>query len=88
MATKVMVSFPEEFLADVDRVADEEHRSRSELIREALRLYMEVRHSQVRPGDHPTVQQAVMTQDSLGRLAPGRDQDSAVEVRRWRALRR
>jgi len=40
MATKVMVSFPAEFLAEVDRLAQEEHRSRSELIREALRLYM------------------------------------------------
>jgi metal-responsive CopG/Arc/MetJ family transcriptional regulator len=37
MATKAMVSFLDEFLAEVDRVAREEHRSRSELIREALR---------------------------------------------------
>jgi Arc/MetJ-type ribon-helix-helix transcriptional regulator len=44
MATKVMVSFPEEFLAEVDRVAREEHRSRSELVREALRLYMSQHH--------------------------------------------
>jgi uncharacterized protein len=43
MATKVMVSFPGEFLAEVDRLAQEEHRSRSELIREALRLYMSQR---------------------------------------------
>jgi metal-responsive CopG/Arc/MetJ family transcriptional regulator len=43
MAAKVMVSFPEEFLAQVDRVAREEHRSRSELVREALRLYIGLR---------------------------------------------
>jgi len=43
MANKVLVSLPEKFLEDVDRVAAEEHRSRSELIREALRAYMETR---------------------------------------------
>ena len=43
MANKVLVSLPEKFLEDVDRVAAEEHRSRSELIREALRAYLETR---------------------------------------------
>ena len=43
MANKILVSVPEKFLEEVDRVAAEEHRSRSELIREALRSYMETR---------------------------------------------
>ena len=43
MANKILVSLPEKFLEDVDRVATEEHRSRSELIREALRAYLETR---------------------------------------------
>jgi CopG family transcriptional regulator / antitoxin EndoAI len=43
MTTKVLVSLPEEFLDLVDKVAVEEHRSRSELIREALRAYLETR---------------------------------------------
>ena len=43
MANKILVSFPEKFLETVDRVAAEEHRSRSELIREALRSYLETR---------------------------------------------
>ena len=51
MATKVMVSFPEEFLAEVDRVAREEHRSRSELVREALRLYIGLRREQALPSN-------------------------------------
>jgi uncharacterized protein (DUF433 family) len=42
MANKILVSLPEKFLEDVDRVAAEEHRSRSELIREALRAYLEI----------------------------------------------
>ncbi|MBK8783371.1 MAG: ribbon-helix-helix protein, CopG family [Anaerolineales bacterium] len=45
MANKILVSLPEKFLEDVDRVAAAEHRSRSELIREALRAYLEVRES-------------------------------------------
>ncbi|MBI5354507.1 MAG: DUF433 domain-containing protein [Chloroflexi bacterium] len=43
MANKILVSLPEKFLEDVDSVAAEEHRSRSELIREALRAYLETR---------------------------------------------
>ncbi len=43
MAVKVLLSLPQEFLEDIDHVAAEEHRSRSELIREALRAYLETR---------------------------------------------
>ena len=38
--TKVLLSIPEEFLSTVDRVAVSQQRSRSELIREALRNYI------------------------------------------------
>ena len=47
MANKILISLPEKFLEDVDRVAVEEHRSRSELIREALRAYLEVKKGKV-----------------------------------------
>ena len=43
MPNKILVSVLEKFLEEVDRVAAEEHRSRSELIREALRAYLETR---------------------------------------------
>ena len=43
MSNKILVSVPEKFLEEVDRLAAEEHRSRSELIREALRAYLETR---------------------------------------------
>jgi metal-responsive CopG/Arc/MetJ family transcriptional regulator len=84
MTTKVMVSFPDEFLAEVDRVATEEHRSRSELLREAMRLYIRVRQGVVPPGDHPCVRAAVALQDALARAAPGTKEDSVKEIRRWR----
>ena len=37
---RVLISMPESFLGKIDEVADSESRSRSELIREALRTYM------------------------------------------------
>lgn len=84
MATRVMVSFPDEFLAEVDRIARDEHRSRSELLREAVRLYIEVRRGQRRPADIPRVQSAIAVQDTLARLSPGSGEDSAADIRRWR----
>lgn len=87
MAVKVMVSFPKEFLAEVDRVAREEHRSRSELLREAMRLYLALRRGERRPGDAPRVLSAVATQDALARLAHGTGEDGAADVHRWREAR-
>ncbi|MBE7711967.1 MAG: ribbon-helix-helix protein, CopG family [Cyanobacteria bacterium SIG31] len=43
---RVLISMPESFLGKIDEVADLESRSRSELIREALRSY--ISRSQVR----------------------------------------
>ncbi len=43
MATTVNISFQEELLADIDKQAKKERRSRSELVREAARLYIERR---------------------------------------------
>ena len=40
IGSRVLVSMPDKFLKDVDNIANNENRSRSELIREALRLYM------------------------------------------------
>ena len=37
---RVLISMKDEFLERIDEVAEHEHRSRSELIREALRAYI------------------------------------------------
>jgi metal-responsive CopG/Arc/MetJ family transcriptional regulator len=89
MTVKVMVSFPDEFLTEVDRIAHEEHRSRSELVREAIRLYIQMRQQErQKPGDIPQVQRAVSTQDALARSVPSSGEDSTTELRRWREARR
>ena len=41
---RVLISMPDEFLTKIDGVADDEQRSRSELIREALRSYVNRRN--------------------------------------------
>ena len=45
---RVLISMPEKFLDEIDTVANSENRTRSELIREALRIYMY--RNQVRNG--------------------------------------
>lgn len=37
---RILVSMPDEFLSKIDKVADSEQRTRSELVREALRSYI------------------------------------------------
>ena len=44
-STKVLISVPKEFLKLLDEQADLEHRSRSELIREAIRVYIKNNNS-------------------------------------------
>jgi CopG family transcriptional regulator/antitoxin EndoAI len=87
MTVKVMVSFPDEFLAEVDRIAKEEHRSRSELVREAIRYYIATHYRDSKPGTLPQVQQAVAAQDALARLSPGTGEDSTADIRHWREAR-
>lgn len=49
---KILVTMPDEFLSKVDGLANNEQRTRSELIREALRTYMrKVTVSQSRKAD-------------------------------------
>ena len=37
---RILVSMPDEFLKSIDKMANNEQRSRSELVREALRAYV------------------------------------------------
>jgi metal-responsive CopG/Arc/MetJ family transcriptional regulator len=41
MPKKVLIALPPLMLEMIDRIANEEHRTRSDLIREALRRYMD-----------------------------------------------
>jgi len=84
---KIMVSIPEEMLADLDQAAKDEHRSRSEFIREAVRLYIQVKKSHAVPGQTPQVREAITVQDSLAAGDTAKDWDGTYEIRKWRERR-
>lgn len=84
---KVMISIPEEFLAEIDKAAEEENRSRSEFLREAARLYLKIRKTPITPGQDPRVQKAIAIQDILAHQDILMEWDSTVEIRRWREKR-
>jgi Arc/MetJ-type ribon-helix-helix transcriptional regulator len=62
---KVMISLPERFLSEVDKAAQVEHRTRSDLIREALREYLRVGKLSKKPIENPRVKEAFETLRSL-----------------------
>ena len=86
-AKKIMFSLPGELLKEIDAVAAEEHRSRSELIREATRHYITERPGQRRrPIDDPRVREAVASMDQLARKVHG-DWNAVQVVREQRNSR-
>jgi len=75
---RVLISLPEEFLEEVDRLAREEKRSRSELIREGLRLLFQSRSfSLARARRAFQRMRLIAEKDSTG-------WNSLEEIRRWR----
>ncbi len=84
---KVMISIPEEFLAEIDEAAEAENRNRSEFVREALRLYLEIRKTQMIPGQDPRVQRAIAIQDKIAHQDTLTEWDSTAEIRKWRENR-
>ena len=62
---KVMISLPERFLSEVDKAARAEHRTRSDLIRQALREYLSGEKRSRKPIENPRVQEAFETLRSL-----------------------
>ena len=84
-AAKVMISLPKALLDAVDRAASEEHRSRSDLLREGARLYLQRRQFERRPGDDPEVQQGIAQMDLLAQSdRPVGRWDTTAAVRRTR----
>jgi CopG family transcriptional regulator / antitoxin EndoAI len=62
---KVMISLPERFLSEVDKAAQAEHRTRSDLIREALREYLRAEKRSKKPIENARVKEAFETLRSL-----------------------
>jgi CopG family transcriptional regulator / antitoxin EndoAI len=86
-SAKIMISVPEEMLSELDHKAREDHRSRSEFIREAVRHFLELKKVQSVPGQIQRVQQAVSVQDALAKEDSSKDWNGTEEIRKWRASR-
>jgi metal-responsive CopG/Arc/MetJ family transcriptional regulator len=81
---KVMLSMSEEFLTEIDNVAEEEKRSRSELIREAVRFYLRIRKAKMTPEQDTLIREAIAIQDMLSSQDTLENWDSTAEIRKWR----
>lgn len=85
---RVIVTVPDDFLAQVDETARSEHRSRSELIREALRQYVTPRHNDPLPQQpSATASQAVGIIEHLRAQAVARARNATDSVEVIRAFR-
>ena len=84
---RVMITVPDEFLKEIDAVANEEHRSRSELIREAMRVYFAAQGRKSRGSllDKPSVQRALQIQEEASKKLAGSGWDGVAEINRWRS---
>ncbi len=81
---KIMVSITDEMLSELDQTAKEDHRSRSEFIREAVRLFLQVRKSRSAPNQDPRIQKAIAVQEALAARDTAKDWDGTHEIRKWR----
>jgi len=74
---KINITLPNDFLREIDKTAKEEHLSRSEFIRKAVRTYWEVCKQNIR--------EAMEIQDKLRKKAG--KWNGVAEIRKWRETR-
>lgn len=85
MMARIMISLPKEFLDIVDAAAKMEHRSRSELIREAVRGYISKKGGATRPLlDDKEVKWAVKIQDQSRKELKNLKVNTTEIVRKFR----
>jgi metal-responsive CopG/Arc/MetJ family transcriptional regulator len=82
---RVMLTLPDEMLHEIDQAAQLEHRSRSELLREAVRLYLKTTPSTSEPKRRN--KQAVGIIEQLRRQAQVRAQSASESVEIIRSFR-
>lgn len=81
---RFVVTVPEDFLAEIDARAKAEHRSRSELVREALRGYLRSGERRGDISDRPEVKRAIQLQDEMRRRLEGSGYSGSAAVREMR----
>lgn len=81
---RFVVTIPEDFLEEVDARAEAEHRSRSELVREALRGYLRSGGRKGDISDRPEFKKAIQFQDEMRRRHEGSGYSGSAVVREMR----
>jgi Arc/MetJ-type ribon-helix-helix transcriptional regulator len=81
---RFVVTIPEDFLEEIDARAKAEHRSRSELVREALRSYLRSGGRRQDISDRPEFKKAIQFQDELRRRHEGSGYSGSAVVREMR----
>ena len=85
--TKINISIPQEILDEIDRVSKEENLSRSELLRLAFKIYVDVLKEERREKKkQKSIEKAIEVQDEI-RGAIG-NVDLIKELRKWRDERK
>jgi len=83
--SKIIVNMPDEFLRLIDETAKREHRSRSELLREAVRIFFRERASRITPlKENPDVKFAIKIQDTSRKKLSYPKISSVEAIRRLR----
>lgn len=87
--SKVMISMADELLSLIDEEAKREHRSRSEFLREAVRTYLEMKHTSIKlpRNKDPQILQAIKIQDEIAQRDSTPDWSGVGEIRHWRDSR-
>ena len=81
---RFVVTMPDDFLEEVDARAEAEHRSRSELVREALRGYLRSGGHKGDISDRPEVKRALRIQEETRRALEGSGYSGLEAVRKMR----
>jgi len=81
---RFVVTIPDEFLEEVDARAEAEHRSRSELVREALRGYLRSGGRRGDISDRPEFKKAIQFQDEMRRRHQASGYSGSEAVRKMR----
>lgn len=81
---RFVVTVSEGFLEEIDDRAKAEHRSRSELVREALRSYLRTGGRRGDISDRPEVKRAIQLQDEMRRRHEGSGYSGSEAVRKMR----
>jgi Arc/MetJ-type ribon-helix-helix transcriptional regulator len=81
---RFVVTVQEDFLEEIDARAEAEHRSRSELVREALRGYLRLGGRTEDISDRPEFKRAIQFQDEMRRRHEGSGYSGSAVVREMR----